>query len=339
MKDSATPGEPNEQAVLKLSLATNEEVNTTAKESNYNDYDQYEKIYLQHMEEIQTLEKRQMVSKVGFLIGLVIFFIMLAIKVQLEKSFSYLYLLIPAYLTLVSMTVLANSYLLLKEVFDNAHRMVREERSEGCSLGTILSLICLNMCAICVLLYITLLAIKIDNPEILPNVTFNLISIPVYLSMGFCVFFFIFILPALLFHGYYFSILVICGYIVASFITFLMLNLKLDKSLLGNTFVNILTPMLVAYCLHLLYLITKFAFEKEENDRGFVINLIKFFGMAGLFASTVLIALKADGRSTLPNWVPVILLGISFYMANEYGWNCEDDAEEEKEKERDRERV
>jgi hypothetical protein len=316
----------NEEAILKITQATTEDYKTTAKESN--EYDQYEKIYLQHMEEITKLEQRQQVSKILTLIGLIIFFIMLAIKVQINtKSYYFSYLLIPAFLTVISMTVMANSYLLLKEVFDNAHKMVREEKSEGCSLGTILSLICLNMTSVCVLLYLLFLAIKLDNPDYLINVTFNLISIPIYVSMGITVFFFIFILPALIFHGFYFAIIVISSYITCFVISFLMLNLKLDKGLESNTYVNILTAMMVAIFIHILYFLTRITLEKDDNSKGILLNIVKFFGMAGIFASTVLIALRADGKSPIPNCIPLIILGISLLMVSEYCWGNKEDEE------------
>lgn len=315
----------NEEAILKITQATSEDYKTTNKESN--EYDQYEKIYMQHMEEIFKLEQRQQVSKILTLIGLIIFIIMLVVKVQVNtKLYYYSYLLIPASLTIISMTVMANSYLLLKEVFDNAHKMVREERAEGCSLGTILSLICLNMASVCVLLYLLLLTIKLDNMDNLINVTFNLISIPIYVSMGIAVFFFIFILPALIFHGFYFSIIVITSYITCFVISFLMLNLKLDKGLESNTYVTTLTPMMVAIFIHILYFLTRITLEKDEN-KGILFNLVKFFGMAGIFASTVLVALRADGKSSIPNCLPIIVLGISLLMVSEYCWGSKDDEE------------
>ena len=41
----------------------------------------------------------------------------------------------------------------------------------------------------------------------------------------------------------------------------------------------------------------------------------------------VLVALRADGKSSIPNCLPIIVLGISLIMVSEYCWGSKDDEE------------
>jgi hypothetical protein len=261
-----------------------------------------EKYLEENFEEIMCLEKWQTFSIIIAFLSYIAMFIMISIKMGLiagPGGFMYMFLLIPSYIGVIATTIYYHAWLKEKDIFDNAYRP--DEKSSGCSLGTALSFVCLYLAALSCLVYITLLSAKLDSLLI---AQYNIIGIPFYIFIGVAIFFFVFMLPAFILEKLYFCMMVLGVYILGIFLTFLMLNLKLDGGLKQNAFIALFSPVIISIILHALYLINKIVQEFKEN---FTINLFHLVGIILILLGTIFIALNADQSMSSATYTPVIL--------------------------------
>lgn len=300
--------------------------NKDSKDIKININFQYEKIFMLHIDQITCLENTQFWTQLISIFTFAVFLTMATIKAQYSNSsFLYVYLLIPACITVIAMTIWANCYLKLKGIFDKAHEIVKEEAHESCSFGTFISYVCLNLISACTLTYIILLTIKLDHFPGLAYAGFNLIAIPFYILVGIAVFYFIFILPAFIQNKLYFCLSVLGVYIVSTFLTLLMLSMKLDGSL-KESFILIFTPLLVSMTLHTAHAIWKIITESWDN---FVYNIFNSIGVVLISVGTIFISVKADSNFDIPNYLPGVIYLIAFLFMIDYRiFICSDDKDE-----------
>jgi hypothetical protein len=305
-----------------------EEIKFNNKDSNYpNNYDLNE-CQKEALDELSRINKSQNISFLISLFSLLIFFIMLAIKVEnltkddkpKKNQYLFIYLLIPAYMAIIAITIYSNYLIRMKDLAEHIENGTKAN-SKGFSLGNVLFYVCLNISCACFLIYITLLAIKLDNFNVLLHIQFNVISIPFYILLGIVIFFFIFTIPAIIYSKLYFVMCVLSLYIISLFISFLLINLKADGNL-KSSFMIILSPLFVAFITHIIYSIHKMI---EEFDETFKYNLFHTLGLILILTGTIFVSLNAD-QSTTRNSFPVILYLFSILCFIDYNiFSCKED--------------
>lgn len=282
------------------------------------------KIYEQNIERIVNLSKRINVTHLITIFSFLIFCLSLAIRLVKSTTFSFLYLLVPALISLLSFTMLLNTYLKLKDIFDEAEKKRIEHsdndiesfnkpviEEDSYSIGSNLSYLCLNSASLLICVYAILLALRVEG---LITFNWNIITIPIYLILGLALFYAIFILPAFIQNKLNYEIALIFTYIICSVIFLVMLNLNLDGNA-NYSYVNIFIPLFFVIGMNCVYSIVNVLSDYKNNMLfSRISNLFLIFG---IFCATALVALKADKLlPDMADWVPVLVFasGYFFYM-------------------------
>ena len=233
-----------------------------------------------------------------------IFLLMLTIKLSSNFEFNWMFLLLPAFICLISFSLLLNMYLNLKDIFDEAENIGNEEKNT--SLGSLLSYLCLNTGCICVGLYLFLITLKMQGYVLLK---LNEIAIPLYILSGIAMFYYIFIFPAFIKNKFYFDISVIGLYILGSFTFLVTINSKID-TVSKNPFVNLFLFFLIPIVFHMIY----YLYLLITNPETILNNLSMLVSIILIFSGLLMFGLKLDNSITVENWVPMILIIISYFI-------------------------
>jgi hypothetical protein len=293
--------------------------------SNKDLFEQYERILHENMNEITRLDDYKYISLIIGIVSSFVFLILLLVKLILvdqaqdpkltSSQFTYYFLLIPATISLISFTLWANFYLKMNEIFDRAHKRIRHEENENFNFGNFLSYFTVNLTCICILLYLVLLVIKLQtlNNAETQNIynTFNIIAIPCYFTYGILLLYFIFVMPAFLLNKWYFFTFMLANYFICSFVSFLLINFRLDN-ITSIKFLFNFAPLLFAVFLNLIYIGMKVAEDCSINR-----NILDFFAILLIFTGLDLIALRLDGHIT-KSYLPIIFLIVGLLLSLNY---------------------
>ena len=227
------------------------------------------------------------------------------LNIRTAYSFSWFFLLIPAYMCVFSFIINLNTYLKLNDIIEEAQQHADQEVSK---IGSILSYFCLNSVSLCIVIYLLLVSLQIE--EVIVS-SWNLIAIPIYLSLGILTFYWIFILPAFLHNRLYWETSLTLVYLICSFVFTSMLNFKLDKTYSGG-FINISASLLFALGYNFIY-ITIQAFYTQKLQLSGKLSSIAFLAIS--IVSLVLLGLKADGiLLSMHYWVPVFIFTLGLFI-------------------------
>jgi len=269
------------------------------------------KIIEKHQDKIITITNIINISEfIGYL-SLLVFLLMLAIRLSPNVSFNWLILFTPAATCVISFTIILNAYLKLKDIFEESDNLEEENKNSSSSLGSILSYFCLNSASLCALVYLVLLSLRLQN--IIISINYGEIAIPIYVLYGIAVFYYIFILPAFLKNKMIFPLFIFGVYIIASFIFFVLLNMKLDKIMQGGYYSLIFFSMLSAIAFQIVYygyLLVKAIMVKNN----FVIYISIEIALSLLLVALLLTGLKLDSVISIDNWVPLVMIIFSYMI-------------------------
>lgn len=293
---------------------------------NENIYDQYEMIYLMHLNEISSLEKVIKFTQIVWILFLLTFFVILIFQVQQDIKFSYFYLLATALLSVVSATIFGNAYLKIKDIFDKAQKIINNEKVENCSLGTFLSYGCLNLSSAGIIVYLILICLRLEGIFISTSVLWNIIAIPLYITVGMVIFYFIFILPAFIANKFYWAICVISTYVISGLAFIVLYNLKLDHMLNDTHNTQIFIPIYIALAVHLIYALCTGIYDQcETKEKGesqcffdqSIILVKNFLGLTLMLIACILCARKLDkypNTEGMEAFLPVLIFTIGYFF-------------------------
>lgn len=257
------------------------------------------KIIEKHHDKITSITNTINVSELIGYISFLVFLLMLTIRLAPNVSYNWLILLAPALSCVIAFTVLLNAYLKLKDLFDESEDFELDRTNN--SLGSVLSYFCLNTASLCVIVYLVLLGLKLQN---LLTINFNETAIPLYVLYGIATFYYIFIFPAFLKNKLIFPLFMFGLYLIASFVFFVLLNMKLDKNMQGY-FTLVFFSMLITITFH----IVCYGYLIVTSTKNNFLNYVSILIALGLMLSALLlVGLKLDSLVSIDNWVPLVLV-------------------------------
>lgn len=262
------------------------------------------KIIEKHHDKITNITNTINVSELIGYISFLVFLLMLTIRLAPNVGFNWIILLAPALTCVIAFTILLNAYLKLKDLFDESEIFEFEKTNH--SLGSILSYFCLNAASLCVMVYLVLLGLRLEN---LLSISFNETAIALYVLYGIGTFYYIFIFPAFIKNKLIFPLFMFGLYLIASFVFFVLLNMKLDKSMQGY-YTLVFFSMLISILFHIIcygYLIV------TSTKNNFLNHISILVALALMLSGLLLIGLKLDSLISIDNWVPMVL-AIFAYM-------------------------
>jgi len=266
------------------------------------------KILEKHQDKITNITNTISVSELIGYVAFLVFLLMLTIRIAPNVSFNWLILLAPALTCVIAFTIMLNAYLNLKDLFDESEN---DEKSSNSSLGSVLSYFSLNTASLCVLIYLALLGCKLQN---IISINFNEIAIPLYVLYGIALFYYIFIFPAFLKNKLFLQLL-LCGlYIIASFVLVLLLNMKLDKTIMqqgqGGYYSLVFLSMLITIFFHMLCYAYFLSVSAKHNFLNYTSVLV---AQLLLETALLLVGLKLDSVISIDSWAAMVLV-IFAYM-------------------------
>lgn len=282
------------------------------------------KIYEQNVDKINKISRIIQYSSFFGIISLLVFLILVAIRTSNSSlTFSFFFILIPALSSVTFFTVFFNSYLMLKDIFDEAEKK-KDDDSNGLQIGSMLSYFCLNAVAISVIIYLVVFCLKIDNYLI---IQWNVISVPLFIILGIGVFYFVFILPAFIQNNLIFDLILIFCYLITSFMFTICLNFKLD-GILAYEYTYIFIPIILSLFLHIVFSVISFIKENDSNseklndkmcEKNDIYSKICFItAMIFTLTAFILIPLKLDAMINIHNWIPTGMIVIAYmFVVNE----------------------
>jgi len=231
------------------------------------------------------------------LISFFLFLILLTINISVNSGGNWYIVLIPLVLTIISVTLVFNFHLSIQNIIDKI------ENNEV-NIGTIISYFCLYILSGNLILYLTLLCLKLQN---ILALNFSMISIPIYVIFGVSLFYFIFILPALIQTSLYPEIALIISYMFGFFAYVLITNSKYDSGSSGSLS-NCFISVWVVIGAHLLYS-SYYVFIRNE---AFINYFTTYVILTICLAFTILLCMKVDSKAKVDNWVLGVLLLIAY---------------------------
>jgi hypothetical protein len=230
------------------------------------------------------------------------FLIILTFKVTFD--FSWFFLLAPALLTVTCFAIYLNLFLKLKDLYDEF-----ENKDNHVNIGSVLSYFCLNTGAVCLCVYLVLATLKANA---LLSLEWNLVAVPLYVLLGIGFFYLIFITPAFISNSFYFDILLIYTYVIASMVFLTFINMKLDKEI-GSSFIHLFIPFICAIFLHMCYAVLGLFRNKELN--GIKEKVVYLVSVSLVLIAGILSPLKLDNTVGVPGWVCVSLFLFAFIFS------------------------
>lgn len=290
---------------MTLNLDTN--TNNTTK--SIDEIDSFMlKVYEQNINKIILLSNRINTSYITTLLSSLILLIMLLAKLASIAGIYYIYLFIPAAISIIAVYVLLNTYLNMKDIFDEAQG-TDIERKQGSidedNIGTQITYVCLNVSSLMLVVYVLLLTLRLDN---MIDYNFNSVSIPVYIIMLIGGFYAVFILPALIQNRIYADIILIFSNLCGIMIFVILINSKLDYNY-DISYMNIFKSLFFSFGIDLIYLVTCF-FKEFKSNLSDCLCSICF--VLSLIISNILIALRLDGVIFFDVYIPPLIILIAY---------------------------
>jgi len=262
------------------------------------------KIIDKYHDKINSITTTINISEIIGYISFLIFLLMLTIRLAPNINFNWLILLAPSLTCLFSFTILLNMYLKLKDLFDESEHL-REEKNS--SLGSILSYFCLNTGSLCIIIFLILISLRLQN---IIMIKINEIAIPLYIFSGIALFYYIFIFPAFIKNKIIFPLVMFGVYILTGFIFSVMLNTRLDN--ISNTlFIFCFISILLGVLFHIVVYIYLLVIANKNT----LLNVISvLFSLSLLFTALILIPLKLDNAINIYNWIPMVMIIFSYVI-------------------------
>jgi peptidoglycan/LPS O-acetylase OafA/YrhL len=280
--------------------------NSATEEFQVNDFEEYfAKVYETNSDRIEKISLTISITQIISIISFSIFFVALAFRCQDGFVFSWFVVFIFAFISLISITLMLNMYLKLKDIFDVAERLFTGET--GINMGSIISYTCLNLKALCLFIYGLCFCFHMDG---IINEQYSIISLPLYFVLILSLFYAIFILPAFIQNKMFAEIFLIFLYLVCSFVFLILLNMKLDRSIDTN-YISSFVPIYTAIGANILFQIWSIL-NKQKEERIF--GLIFLFSLIMVFICSLLIPLKADKFIYIDNWI-IVMIGMLAYLS------------------------
>ena len=283
----------------------NDEILTRIYEDNYDKFENISKIikYTQIF-----------IYSSGFL-----FFIILIIKLSSKGNFNWLYLSFPFFIFLLSIIILLNCFLHLKNLMDKI-----ENNLNSNNFGTIFTFIIGNLIGLFLSIFFIILMLRLDM-KILVNNDLNLIMIPLYVSLGLGLLFCIFISPSFFSNGLYIEIILYFIDLISCLIFICLICLKFNSSinLSKNNKLKYFHCFIIFYLAifsHLIYSIFKCLnyFSDKIKNNNFIKEFSDFFMLSGLvflLLTGLITQLKLDNYINNSNhYIQAILCLISFIL-------------------------
>lgn len=310
------------------------------------DYDPYDKVYMSQIAKITNLESSISIFQLfGSLSGVCVL-IILAIQTSLNNTFSYFIPLCFLICTISCFGCAGNIYLKLKDVFDYIEwkagiEIIRNKNNENennsydsnysneSSFGSILSYLFLNTFCLSLICYFLLLTLKIEN-YLNQSVSYNIIAIPLYFSIGIGFLYFIFMLPALLQNKFYSLSAIILIFFVGSTASLIWLNQRLD--LISESYFSLIfLPLLLCFTALLIYSFIDFFQINSEGENKSITKIFNFISIVLIEITIVLLGLKLDKiLSLMPFYVPIVISLVVFtFFTYDYFIFNENSKEEE----------
>ena len=206
----------------------------------------------------------------------------------------------------------------LKEIINNEKKdsnsisprsVERQDDSDTSStsdFGSIFTVLCFNLIALNMLVFLVLLCIKIDKSE---NLKISIVIIPILVSIGTAFLFYIYLFPVLFQKKLYLEILTIGTCLLCIGISAILFN---SFSLVSSNWTKMGSPMIIALLVISLYIL--FSFSSYSSYIAYSCQLIGFLSLS---TCTFLILLKLDGKIEV-NFV-VLTLALFFGFCLVFG--------------------
>lgn len=243
----------------------------------------------------------------------------------------YIYFIF-AYLSIISLATTLNLYLKMKSILDycnfnmNNFHILNNKNNEyknffSYSISNVISFVCLNAINLNVIVYVSLLFLKINKAI---NITYFTASIPMYIALFFCLFYLMFLSPALFFMKLYYNFAFYLITIACVTISLTLLNIKLDNNLLNNKndnkityfkWFNLCYPIIAMTINCIIYTTIKFIFENKIFKFNNILKFVMYVSSCLLILiSIILFLLCKDNLITLKQFVPYMLLFIGILL-------------------------
>jgi hypothetical protein len=255
-----------------------------------------------NQDKIEKLTKYMDISQYIAYFSFITFLTIVTFKASFE--FSWFFLFGPALLTVICLTTYLNLFLKLKDLYDEF-----EKKENNVNIGSVLSYFSLNTGGICLSIYLILATLKANS---IIGLDWNIIAVPLYVLLGIAFFYLIFITPAFISNSYYFDIILIYTYMIASFIFLTFINMKLDKEI-DSSYIHLFIPYIFALFMHISYSVVGLVRNKELNSmKEKVVYLVC---VSLLLLASILSPLKLDKTIGVPGWVCVVLCLFAFILS------------------------
>jgi len=292
----------NREASLRL--INYEKVNILDKENDLTTHNK--KIFTKYIHKIQICEENiKLLQMLGY-ISIVLFFLMIIIKFSLtnHKELKFYYLVIPAIFSTFCFSFSLNYFLRLKQLLEKEEEdIIAMETKSDCSFGNILSYLCLNFINVAIIIFFFLIALKLEN-KLPTNVNYNIINIPLYISIGIIFFYFIFLLPAFILNRYYWGIFIIASYLINSSIFLILISMKLDHQI-NLEYLKIFIPFFIAIGIQLLHSI----YLLFLGEHRFLLKILELLSLSFILGSIVYLAVILDTNDFSQSYkVPTLFL-------------------------------
>lgn len=243
------------------------------------------KIYEDNIETITTTSKIMQFTQLSSMLTFLIFLITIAIRLSPISKFSYFFTSIPLFISLISLVISFNMFLILKSIIDRS-----DSKNKTLQRGNIFSFIMLNLSGFLGVTFCILLFLYID--EVITDVDVNIIFIPLYISISLGIIYAVFISPAFSSNGLYIELVIIFTYLIGNFVFCGLLASVLNKD--SND--KFIYPFIAVYFflgMCFFYLIMNCVISKEGNKR-LISNGLLMLGVVFAFIGSLLIQLKND---------------------------------------------
>jgi len=264
------------------------------------DMERFEKIFQENQDKIICHVISMQYLQVISIFSGIIFFLLLAIFLSLQSpiSNSWIYISIPFLVGEITLALSLTLFLNLSVIYNDG-RLI---------LASWISYFAVNLSALALIIFSISVPLKIEGYIIVP---WGLITIPLYIFIGICLLYFIFMMPALLDKKCYWDIVIISSLILNFFIFMLLLNSRLDNSY-SLSYVNIFIPVWITSAFFFAYIINMFV--QSSNIYDFYTAITNLISNILLTAATVLIALNLDKTYPTPYWATFLLIIFSYMI-------------------------
>jgi len=287
--DNSNFKEPSNLKIIEF-----EKANIMNQENELIFYDR--KVFSDYLNKIQNCEEKIKLFQILAYISIIIFFSFLVVKygIEKEKELKYYYMLLPTLFAILSFYLSINYFLGLKHLIEKEEEDIIIDYNSNkffsnFSVGNFLSYLSLNLICLAICIFFILLFLKLENQ--LQEVGIATINIPIFISLGIIIFYFIFILPAFIFNKYYWVIILVSSYLINSVAFIILLSIKLDNQTKLD-FEKIFIPVFIALGVHISYSI----FQIFCAYNHFFIKILNLIVYLLILASFIYLEVNLDSK-------------------------------------------